>query len=81
MSEAKAKALGLKPKAYLRDFVYVAQDPKDQLLLGYIFHVSHIFFVLISLFADLLMPLPRFWRRPVLLLRILMFGKCTKPLL
>ncbi|XP_065331872.1 trifunctional enzyme subunit beta, mitochondrial [Cloeon dipterum] len=34
MTEAKAKALGLKPKAYLRDFVYVSQDPKDQLLLG-----------------------------------------------
>ena len=34
MSEEKALALGLKPKAYLRDFVYVSQDPKDQLLLG-----------------------------------------------
>jgi len=34
MTEAKAKELGYKPKAYLRDFVYVAQDPKDQLLLG-----------------------------------------------
>jgi len=34
MSEEKAKELGYKPKAYLRDFVYVAQDPKDQLLLG-----------------------------------------------
>ena len=34
MTEDKAKALGLKPKAYLRDFVFVAQDPKDQLLLG-----------------------------------------------
>ncbi|XP_072948217.1 trifunctional enzyme subunit beta, mitochondrial [Epargyreus clarus] len=34
MSEAKAKELGLKPKAYLRDFTYVAQDPVDQLLLG-----------------------------------------------
>ncbi|KRX14305.1 Trifunctional enzyme subunit beta, mitochondrial [Trichinella nelsoni] len=33
-SEAKAKLLGLKPKVYLRDYVYVAQDPKDQLLLG-----------------------------------------------
>lgn len=33
-SEAKAKQLGLKPKAYLREFVYVSQDPKDQLLLG-----------------------------------------------
>lgn len=34
MSEARAKQLGLKPKAYLRDFVYVSQDPIDQLLLG-----------------------------------------------
>jgi len=34
MTEEKAKALGLKPKAYLRDFVYVSQDPKNQLLLG-----------------------------------------------
>ncbi|CAG0881766.1 unnamed protein product [Cyprideis torosa] len=34
MTEKKAKKLGLKPKAYLRDFVYVSQDPKDQLLLG-----------------------------------------------
>uniref|UniRef100_A0A146M791 acetyl-CoA C-acyltransferase n=1 Tax=Lygus hesperus TaxID=30085 RepID=A0A146M791_LYGHE len=34
MTEKKAKELGLKPKCYLRDFVYVSQDPKDQLLLG-----------------------------------------------
>ncbi|XP_065843295.1 trifunctional enzyme subunit beta, mitochondrial-like [Oscarella lobularis] len=34
MTEDKAKALGFKPKAYLREFVYVSQDPKDQLLLG-----------------------------------------------
>jgi len=34
MSEEKALQMGFKPKAYLRDFVYVAQDPKDQLLLG-----------------------------------------------
>lgn len=34
MTEAKAKQLGLKPKAYLRDFIYVSQDPVDQLLLG-----------------------------------------------
>ncbi|XP_045762245.1 trifunctional enzyme subunit beta, mitochondrial [Maniola jurtina] len=34
MAESKAKELGLKPKAYLRDFTYVAQDPVDQLLLG-----------------------------------------------
>ncbi|XP_056019993.1 trifunctional enzyme subunit beta, mitochondrial-like [Ostrea edulis] len=34
MSEEKALALGFQPKAYLREFVYVSQDPKDQLLLG-----------------------------------------------
>ncbi|XP_007422409.1 trifunctional enzyme subunit beta, mitochondrial [Python bivittatus] len=34
MSEEKALAMGYKPKAYLRDFVYVSQDPRDQLLLG-----------------------------------------------
>ncbi|XP_023235970.1 trifunctional enzyme subunit beta, mitochondrial-like [Centruroides sculpturatus] len=34
MTEEKALALGFKPKAYLRDFIYVSQDPKDQLLLG-----------------------------------------------
>ncbi|XP_061180896.1 trifunctional enzyme subunit beta, mitochondrial-like [Saccostrea echinata] len=34
MSEEKALQLGFKPKAYLREFVYVSQDPKDQLLLG-----------------------------------------------
>lgn len=34
MTEEKAKILGLKPKAYLRDFLYVSQDPVDELLLG-----------------------------------------------
>lgn len=34
MTEEKAKAMGLKPKAYLRDFMYISQDPIDQLLLG-----------------------------------------------
>lgn len=34
MSEEKALQLGLKPKAYLRNFTYVSQDPIDQLLLG-----------------------------------------------
>ena len=35
-TEEKAKQLGLKPKAYLRNFTYVARDPKDLLLLGYV---------------------------------------------
>jgi len=34
MTEEKAKALGLKPKAYMRAYTYVSQDPKDQLLLS-----------------------------------------------
>ncbi|CAH1405875.1 unnamed protein product [Nezara viridula] len=34
MTEKKAMEMNLKPKCYLRDFVYVSQDPKDQLLLG-----------------------------------------------
>lgn len=34
MSEEKAKALGYTPKAYLRDYTFVAQDPGNELLLG-----------------------------------------------
>jgi len=34
MTEEKALAMGYKPKAYLRTFMYASQDPKDQLLLG-----------------------------------------------
>ena len=34
MTEDKALELGYTPKAYLRDFVFVAQDPGDELLLG-----------------------------------------------
>nr|XP_002119873.1 trifunctional enzyme subunit beta, mitochondrial [Ciona intestinalis] len=34
MEENKAKAMGFKPKAYLRSYTYMSQDPKDQLLLG-----------------------------------------------
>lgn len=34
MTEDFAIANGYKPIAYLRDYVYVGQDPKDQLLLG-----------------------------------------------
>lgn len=34
MSEAKAKELGITPKAYLWEYTYVAQDPEDELLLG-----------------------------------------------
>ena len=42
MTEEKALALGYKPKAYLRDFCYAAQDPKDQLLLGPTYATSKI---------------------------------------
>lgn len=34
MSEAKAKALGFKPKATVRAYAYSAQDPGEELLLG-----------------------------------------------
>ncbi|EGD80031.1 acetyl-CoA acetyltransferase [Salpingoeca rosetta] len=34
MTDDKAKELGYKPLAYLRNYVFVAQDPKEQLLLG-----------------------------------------------
>ncbi len=34
MEEQTALALGLKPKAYLREYDFVSQDPKDELLLG-----------------------------------------------
>ncbi|MDX1639720.1 MAG: acetyl-CoA C-acyltransferase [Balneolaceae bacterium] len=34
MSEQKALELGLQPKAYLKNYTYVAQDPEDELLLG-----------------------------------------------
>ncbi|XP_053962113.1 trifunctional enzyme subunit beta, mitochondrial [Anastrepha ludens] len=34
MKEETAKKLGLRPKAYLRDFLYISQDPVDQLLLS-----------------------------------------------
>eukprot|EP01098_Paradermamoeba_levis_P003859 TRINITY_DN1702_c0_g1_i1.p1 TRINITY_DN1702_c0_g1~~TRINITY_DN1702_c0_g1_i1.p1 ORF type:complete len:453 (-),score=164.74 TRINITY_DN1702_c0_g1_i1:151-1509(-) len=34
MSEKKALELGYKPKAILKEYVYAAQDPKEELLLG-----------------------------------------------
>lgn len=34
MGEKTALSLGLKPKAYLREYVYVSQDPGEELLLG-----------------------------------------------
>ena len=34
MSEEKAKELGLRPMAYLSSYLFVSQDPKEQLLLG-----------------------------------------------
>ena len=34
MNESKARELDLTPKAYLREYTYVAQDPEDELLLG-----------------------------------------------
>lgn len=43
MSEDKALQLGLTPKAYLRDFIYVSQDPVDQLLLGPSYAIPKVF--------------------------------------
>lgn len=34
MSQQKAQTLGYKPKAYIKDYVFVAQNPADELLLG-----------------------------------------------
>lgn len=34
MSEKKAKKLGFKPKAFIKEYAYAALDPNDQLLLG-----------------------------------------------
>ena len=34
MSEEAAKRLGITPKAYIRDYVFTAQDPYEELLLG-----------------------------------------------
>ena len=47
-SEEKALQLGLKPKAIIRDYVFVAQDPKDQLLLGFAFALRSQLCLLIS---------------------------------
>ena len=33
-TESKAKALGLKPRAYLKEVVFASADPKEELLLG-----------------------------------------------
>jgi acetyl-CoA acyltransferase len=33
-TEEKAKGLGWGAKAFLRDFLFVSQDPRDELLLG-----------------------------------------------
>lgn len=43
MSEEKALQLGLTPKAYLRNFIYVSQDPVDQLLLGPSYAIPKVF--------------------------------------
>lgn len=34
MEETRAKSLGFTPKTVLKDFVFVSQDPREQLLLG-----------------------------------------------
>jgi len=42
MSEAKAKSLGLRPKAFLREYIFVSQDPFEDLLLGPAFATSRL---------------------------------------
>ena len=39
MTEERAKALRLKPKAYIRDFLYVAQNPNELPLSGGVFAI------------------------------------------
>ena len=43
MEEGTAKALGYTPAAYLRHYTYVAQDPKDELLLGPAYAMPQVF--------------------------------------
>lgn len=42
MNEQTALDLGLKPKVYLRNYTYVAQDPEEELLLGPAYAVPHV---------------------------------------
>lgn len=42
MSEQRAKDMGYKPKAVLKDFLFVSQDPKDELLLGPAYAIARI---------------------------------------
>lgn len=42
MSEGKARSLGLKPKAFIRDFTYTAQNPLNELLLGPAFAIPKV---------------------------------------
>lgn len=42
MSENKAKELGYKPKAHFKDYLYVAGDPKEELLLGPAYAIARI---------------------------------------
>jgi acetyl-CoA acyltransferase len=43
MTEEKAKQLGMKPLAYVRNLTFVSQDPKEQLLLGPAYAAQKIF--------------------------------------
>uniref|UniRef100_A0A7S3JSV6 acetyl-CoA C-acyltransferase n=1 Tax=Aureoumbra lagunensis TaxID=44058 RepID=A0A7S3JSV6_9STRA len=42
MSESKALELGLKPKALIKDFCFIATDPFEQMLLGPAYATSHL---------------------------------------
>ncbi|KAF5398672.1 Fatty acid beta-oxidation complex subunit beta, partial [Paragonimus heterotremus] len=41
-SAERAKSLGWVPKCYLRDFIYVSQDPKDEMLLGPAYSIARL---------------------------------------
>lgn len=53
MTEARALELGHKPLAYLRDYLFVAQDPGDELLLGPAYAVPELLDRCGLTFADL----------------------------
>lgn len=42
MKESKARALGFKPIAAIRDWIFVSQDPRDELLLGPAYAISRL---------------------------------------
>lgn len=77
-SEDYALKKGYKPKAYLRDTIFVAQDPKDQLLLSPAYVIPKI---LEKVFFLRLYLIKKNFLRTVSLLKTLMYSKFMKRLL